>query len=534
MGALSCGYARRVLFLTRAIRMFAYGALSVVLLLHLRAVGLLDSDVGFLLTLIVLGDLALSLFLTTRADTVLGRRCTLALGALLMAGSGAGFALSGGSLPALWLCGTLGVVSISGGEIGPFVPVEQAALAEGDAAHLGPLLGYYAAAGYGAGAVGAAAGGGTVASLVGAGWGAPARAYLVVLWAYAGCGAVMAALYCTLPPSVEPPPSPQPPPPPPPPPVGAPLFASPRVASPLLGWCRCTAPTMGLTRPESRAAIARLSALFAVDAFAGGLVMQSALALFFHVQWGWGEAALGALLFSCSALGGLSSVVAGHLVARFGAVNTAVYTHLPSNVLLLAVPLMPSGAWSAAALLLRFCLSQMDVPARQAFVAGVVAPHERSAASGITNVVRSLGLAASPLLLGAVWGGSSGSGGAALWAPFAVAAMLTTFYDLALLVMGRSLEKAAAAANDTAAAPAMPAPTSPACDGAQLPGASAASGGGQPQEAPPPAFQEAPPPALTEQEVAVEERMGLLEGVHEDDAGLWTAALNDAAEASVM
>jgi hypothetical protein len=503
--------------------MFAYGALSVVLLLHLRAVGLTATTVGYLLSSIVLGDLLISLLLTTHADVSFGRRRTLIAGALLMASAGAGFAASGDSLPALWLCGTLGVLSVSGGEIGPFVPVEQAALAEIDAGSVGPLFGYYSAVGYIAGAIGAAASGGSVAALGAAGF-APPAAYRVVLWGYAAVGVAMAALYSRLPPSVEPPP----PPPLPPPAAGAPLFASPATRCSPLNVCR-HAPALGLTRPESRVAVAQLSALFAVDAFCGGLVMQSSLAFFFHVRWGWGEDALGALLFACSVLGGLSSAAAGHLVVRFGAVNIAVWTHLPSNALLLAVPLMPSGGSAAAALLLRFCLSQMDVPARQSLVVGVVAPWERSAASGVTNVVRSLGLAASPLLLGASWGG-----GADTSVPFAVAAALTTAYDLALLVLGRKLERAAggavAAGADLGAAAvarvavggvaAPPPPLPPQPTAAETGAASGSLGGGE--DAPPPG---APTP-LTEEQVAAEERKGLLgEDANEEAAALWLEEL---------
>ena len=147
---------------------------------------------------------------------------------------------------------------------------------------------------------------------------------------------------------------------------------------------------LGLHR--SRGVVLRLSALFALDAFAGGFVMQSFIAFWFRQRFGVDPAALGALLFGRQRpRGGFSALAAAPLAARFGLVNTMVFTHLPSNVLLILVPLMPTLPLAVGVLLARFAISQMDVPTRQSYTMAVVAPDERSAAAGVTGIARSLG-----------------------------------------------------------------------------------------------------------------------------------------------
>lgn len=138
--------------------------------------------------------------------------------------------------------------------------------------------------------------------------------------------------------------------------------------------------------------------LFALDAFGGGFVMQSILAYWLHVRFGMEAAALGGVFLGANLLAGVSALAAGWLAQRIGLVNTMVFTHLPSNVLLILVPFMPSAEWAVALLLIRFSISQMDVPTRQAYTMEVVSPDERSAASGVTTVARSFGTAISPAI----------------------------------------------------------------------------------------------------------------------------------------
>ena len=168
----------------------------------------------------------------------------------------------------------------------------------------------------------------------------------------------------------------------------------------------------------------KLSGLFALDAFAGGFVLQSVVAFWFHVRFGADPAALGGIFFGANLLAGVSALGAAAIARRVGLVNTMVFTHAPSNVLLILVPFMPTLPLAVAVLLLRFAISQMDVPARQSYTAAVVSPDERSAAAGVTGVARTTGAALSPALAGLLLGSPALAG-----APFVVAGVLKLLYD---------------------------------------------------------------------------------------------------------
>jgi len=394
-----------LLFATRTLRLFAYGFLAVVLALYLAAIGLSESQIGVLLALTLLGDAAVSLGITTRADRV-GRRRMLLLGCGLMAGAGILFACTRNFF-LLLVAGVLGVISPSGYEAGPFLAIEQAALTH--AIHdrdRTRLFAWYHLSGGLATALGSLAGGWCVRG-VGALVGSELAGYRAVVFAYALIGFILALFVRRLTPAIE---------------VPADDPSAERAAPARLGLS------------ESRGVIARLSALFALDAFGGGFVVQSILAYWFHLRFGLDASALGLLFFGANLLAALSSLAAARIAARIGLVNTMVFTHLPSNLLLVAVPLIPN-AWSAILLLLaRFSISQMDVPARQSYTVAVVRPAERSAAAGITNLARSLGAAVAPALVGptlasvAVAGAPLGLVGA----PFFLAGGLKIVYDLLL------------------------------------------------------------------------------------------------------
>jgi hypothetical protein len=205
-------------------------------------------------------------------------------------------------------------------------------------------------------------------------------------------------------------------------------------------------PTLGaLGLGRSRAAILQLAALQGVDALAGGFIMQSLLAYWFHLRFGAGPEALGALFFGTNLFSALSFLVASRVAERIGLLNTMVFTHLPSNVLLLAVPFMPSFTGAAAVLLARHLLSQMDVPPRQAFTMALVAPEERPAASGLTGSVRALAQACAPAVAGLTMSV------AATPAPFLFAGILKSAYDLALFFRFRSVPLAEASEKAEAA-----------------------------------------------------------------------------------
>jgi MFS family permease len=389
----------RRLFLTRAVRLFAYGLLSVVLALYLAALGFGDAEIGVLLTLTLAGDAVVSVWLTTHADRF-GRRKTLLIGASLMLVAGVVFAATGNAL-VMTLAAVVGVISPSGGEVGPFQAVEQAALPEtAPGRYRTNVFAWYNLVGSFASALGALVGGLAAQSLQAAGRG-PIESYRAVVVGYAVCGLLLALLFRTLSDRVEVQRAPP----------GAPVGPS--------------ASRLGLHR--SRSVVLRFAGLSMVDSFAGALVVQTLIAYWFHLRFGVAPAGLGAIFFGTNLLAGLSALAAARVAARIGLLETMVFTHLPSNALLMLVPLMPTLPLAVAVLLARSSVSQMDVPTRQSYLVAVVDPDERSAASGVTAMARTAGGAAAPVLSGLMLA-SAASG-----APFLIAGGLKIAYDLAML-----------------------------------------------------------------------------------------------------
>ncbi len=395
--ALGAGRDTRLLFAARAVRMFGYGLLAVVLVLYLDASGLSGAQIGLLLALTLLGDVVLSLWLTTHADR-LGRRRVLVLGAVLLLVAGLVFAATP-VFAILLVAATVGVISPSGNEVGPFLAVEQASLSQlaepGRRTH---LFARYQVTGALATAVGALAAG-LIVELVAHRLAEPVAAYRAVIVAYALVGIVLAVLFWRISPAVE---------------VPVTDVHDQTIRS-----------RLGLHR--SQRVVLHLSALFALDAFAGGFVMTSFLAFWLSQRFDVEPIALGGILFGANLLAAVSALAAVPLAARFGLVRTMVFTHLPSNVLLMLVPFMPTLPLAVLVLLVRFSISQMDVPTRQSYTMAIVAPDERSAAAGVTGVARSLGVSVSPLLAAPLLVGSAFTG-----APFVIAGGLKIVYDLLL------------------------------------------------------------------------------------------------------
>ncbi len=383
-----------LLFTTRTLRLFGYGFLSVILALYLSEAGLNDFSMGLLFSLTLVGDAGISLLLTTTADRF-GRKKTLIIGAGLMMLAGIVFVLTNNPL-LLIIAAIIGVISPSGNEIGPFLPVEQAMLSQlVEKEQRTKLFAWYNLSGSLATACGALAGGFLAKILQSRGL-SPFDSYRVVLLGYALIGGLLALVFTGLSRECE-------------------------VAQPVSP----AAPQNRFGLHKSRGVVFKLSLLFSLDAFAGGFVLQSFIAYWFHVHYGADEAALGSIFFGANLLAGLSALLAVPLAKKIGLIRTMVFTHLPSNILLILVPLMPNFPLAITVLLLRFSISQMDVPTRQAYTMAVVDPDERSAAAGITGIARSVGASLSPVVAGALLSLLPGS-------PFIIAGGLKIVYDLIL------------------------------------------------------------------------------------------------------
>jgi MFS family permease len=382
----------RLIFGVQAVRAFLYGFASILIGASLAATGLDEVAVGVVFTAMLLG-MAVSSLAVGRWGEAIGRRRTYVGLLAVMGVAGAVFALTG-FVPLLVVVALTGTMSTDPNESGPITSVEQAMLASQPASERSRVYGRYNAVAYLAGATGAlAAGGPSVLRGLLPGLPPDQRWLLVIPLGAVACLAFARRLSA----AVE---------------VDA---AVPRVQR-------------GLQR--SRGTVRRLASLFAVDAFAGGFIVQSFMVFWFSRQFGAGADVMGLVFFAVGLLQAGSSIVAGWLGARIGLLNTMVFTHLPSNVLLALVPLAPTLGVAVALLLGRSALSQMDVPARQAYVAALVDPAERTAAAGYTNAARHLVRPAGPVL-------ASASMAMAAGIPFLVAGGLKAAYDLALYVTFR-------------------------------------------------------------------------------------------------
>lgn len=378
----------RLLLVARALRAFVDGFICILLPAYLLALGLGPLEVGVVSAATLLGSASLTLLLGAHGHRFHHRPLLLGA-ALLMAVTGVLFAGLSSFWPLL-LVAFVGTLNPSSGDVSVFLPLEHARLAE--AAHgeaRTTLFARYTLAGALFAALGSLAAG--VPDLLrNLGWG-QADALRVMFLLYALAGGLVWLLYRRIP---EPAPHER------------------------------AAPPAALR--ESRGIVIRLAALFSIDAFAGGLVLNSLLALWLFQRFGLSLTAAGAFFFWAGLLSAFSQLLAPWVAKRIGLVNTMVFTHIPSSVFLILAALADSLPWALGLLLARAALSQMDVPTRSAFVMAVVTPPERTAAASFTAVPRSLAAALSPSLGGALL--------AAGWlaAPLVACGALKIGYDLLL------------------------------------------------------------------------------------------------------
>ena len=383
--------ARR-LVAARALRGFADGLVSVLLASHLAALGLSAVQVGAVVTATLLGSAALTLAVGLGGRRIPERSVLLAASLLMFA---TGLAFAGVStFPLLLLVAFVGTLNPSGGDVSVFLPTEQALLAANvDAADRTALLARYNLSGTLLGALGALATG--VPLLVAAEGSPQPRPFLLYGSVAIGIGAIYLGLRS--------------------------------------GRSARATNAGGGRLVEARSAVLRLTALFSLDSFGGGFVVDSLMALWLFRRFDLSLEAAGAVFFAARLLSAFSQLVSPWLAARIGLVRTMVYTHLPANGFLIAAAFMPTAGSAIAMLLARMALSQMDVPARQSYVIAVTPPAERAAAVSLTNVPRSLASALSPMAAGALLEYSDFG-----W-PLVIGGALKIAYDLLLLAQFRSV-----------------------------------------------------------------------------------------------
>jgi MFS family permease len=386
---------RRLLW-ARGLRAFGDGYVSLLLPVYLITLGLTPFQVGVIATGTLLGSGILTLLVGLHAYR-LRFRTLLLMATALMAATGVGFATFTDFWP-LFVVAVVGTLNPSSGDVSVFLPLEQAVLARlASNRQRTAIFARYSLVGALVGAAGALFAGFSE-FLTGAVHVAPTTAMQAMFLLYGLLGLASGLIYRRLPAELETE-------------TGTP-------AAPLR---------------ESRRIVYTLSALFSLDAFGGGFIVQSLLALWLFERFHLSLAVAGTIFFWTGVFSALSYLVAVRIAHRIGLVNTMVFTHLPSSLLLILVPFVPDLTWVIVLLLVRSALSQMDVPTRSSYVMAVVSPPERAAAASMTSVPRSLASSVSPLIAGYLLGVSSFG-----WS-LVIAGGVKITYDLLLLATFRTV-----------------------------------------------------------------------------------------------
>ena len=376
----------RLVFVAKTARTFCYGFLGVLFPVYLAEHGMDARQIGVAVTLTLLASAGMTFAIRRPAERYGARAALLGQTGLIVVSAVVFLATQQPWL--VVIAAMAGNLAVGTGETGPFLTLEQVAVTRATPRErLTTTLSLYNLAGYGASALGAAA--------VGRAGASPRILFFVFLLG----GLVQMAAYALMRPDP--------------------------------GRAPATRRSAGT---PSRPLIHRLAALFALDSLAGGFVLQSLIAYWFYTRFGMDLTALGWTFFGAQILSGLSLLLAARLAPRLGLVNTMVFSHLVSNVLLIGIALAPSAGLAVALLLSRHLLSQMDVPTRQSFLMLAVQDHERESAASLTNMSRTLAQSVSPALTGWVMASVS------LAAPFFLGGGLKIVYDLLLYRTIRHLE----------------------------------------------------------------------------------------------
>jgi len=384
--------------------MYSFGFLVVMLFLYLEEIGYSPTDVGILFTGTLLGDAPISLIMTSHADKW-GRRITLLIGSILSIGTSIVFAVQTNFYVTL-VVSIVGVISPSGNEVGPFMAIELSAISQ-----ISPdkdrtkIMAWYNLFGCFANALGCLSCGCLLAGLMSSSTFSLSllQACRVALCFCSLLLVLKSYFFYQLSPAIE---------------VSV-NEATVKNNNPV---------SLFVGLHKSQRIVMQLGLLFVIDSFAGSLILQTIISNWFHQQYGTPPELIGSVMFICNLVAGVSALFAAKLADSIGLVMTMVVTHLPSNVLVILMPLMPTESTALLLLCARYCISQMDVPTRNAYVQGVVEPDERSAANGILNVVRSIGASTGPYLAGLLYAQPK-----YVNVPFFIAGGLKILYDLLLL-----------------------------------------------------------------------------------------------------
>jgi MFS family permease len=392
----------KLLLAARTLRTFAYGFLSVVLAIYLKLIGFNDLYIGFILTATLINSVIFTLIASFYADRI-GRRKVLILYSALMSVSGLVFFVTSNYV-ALIISAFVGTINVTGTETGAFLSIEQAMLPQtiDDPKKRNTVYALYNMAGTFAMSAGILVTG--LPQIFAQHYGLnqiESIKPLFLLYSIIGLGVL--GIYFAISNRIE---------------VNRNMNTSttntPRLFKQTLS-------------PKSKEIITKLSGLFAIDSFAGGFVIQSIVSFWFYTKFGIELTTLSYIFSIAGVLTAFSFLVAAKIADKIGLINTMVFTHIPSNILIILVALAPTLPLAIVLYLARMALSQMDVPTRQSYIVGVVDENERTAAAGITNISRNIAQSVSPSLAGYILQSLS-----ILSAPFVLGGVLKIVYDVAL------------------------------------------------------------------------------------------------------
>ena len=376
-------------------------------MVYLTSIGFTTASVGLIFCWTLIGDAGVSLYCTSQAD-VIGRKKMLIFSSLLAFATGIIFSTQN-NFWVILLTAIIGVISPSGNDIGPFMAIEISSLSEVVPAedHV-RVLAWYNLFGSFSIALGALFCGFLIDILHAYFHVSIADAYRVAMILYSTLQLCNVYGFYSLGPDIEVP------------------HAVSKVVNPV---------SLFLGMHKSKSIVIQLSLLFMIDSFAGQFVVQSIVSAWFVLSFSTPASTVGTVLFFCNLIAGVSSLFAAKLAEQIGLIMTMVVTHVPSNILLILVPLMPNAPLAMLMIIARFSISQMDVPTRNAYVSGVVDADERSAANGVTNIARSLGGSLAPIFAGNLLGSAASRNDI-----FYIAGGLKLIYDFLLLISFNSVE----------------------------------------------------------------------------------------------